>query len=148
MLKPKVSAFLSLLFVFMSGILVGSLGYRWYSVNAAGADKAFSPRKNNPPDPAEVKRHIMAEMTETLKLDPAQVDQVGKILDETRSRFDIVHDKMNKEGHQIWQDQIEQINQVLRPDQRPLYQQLREKHDRERAERKKKRGIQQDPNKK
>jgi len=146
MLKPRVSAFLSLLFVFLSGTLVGGLGYRWYSVNSAG-DKAFAQRKGNPPDPAEVKRRIIAEMTDAVKLDPTQVEQVSRILDETRAKFDVIHDSMNKEGHQIWQEQIEKVNEVLRPEQRLLYQQLQEKHARDRAERKKKRGIQQDPKK-
>jgi hypothetical protein len=140
MLKPRVSAFLSLLFVFLSGILVGTLGYRWYSVN------------NNPrrPEPAEVRRHIIAEMTQSLNLDATQVEQVSKILDETRTKFDGVHKEMNGKAHEIWQEQIEEINQVLRSDQRPLYAQLREKHEKEREERKKQhqRGIQQDTGKK
>jgi hypothetical protein len=148
MLKTRVSAFYSLLVVFLSGILVGGLGYRWYSVNSPAAEKSAT-RKNSP---EEVKRRIIAEMTDVLKLDVGQVDQLGKILDDTRSKFDVVHGEMNKKGHEIWQDQIDQVNQILRPDQRPLYQQLREKHEKEREERKKKRdhdrGITEDTAKK
>jgi len=147
MLKPRLSAFFSLFLVFLSGALVGGLGYRYYSVNYA--EKGAPPRR---PDPVEVKRRIIAEMTEVVRLDAGQVEQLGKILDDTRLKFKDVHDELDKKGHEIWQDQIDQINQILRPDQRPLYQQLREKHEKEREERKKKRdrdrGIAQDTSKK
>jgi uncharacterized protein YukE len=149
MLKPRLSAFLSLFFVFLSGALVGTLGYRYYAVNYGNPSLV---QRKGPSDPAEVRRHIVAEMAEALKLDSSQVEQVGKILDETRSSFKDLHDKYNREGHELWQQQIEQINQILRPEQRPLYQQLREKHEKEREERKKKRdrerGITEDTAKK
>ncbi|HUA59227.1 MAG TPA: hypothetical protein VML19_10765 [Verrucomicrobiae bacterium] len=147
MLKPRLSAFFSLFFVFLSGILVGTLGYRYYSVNYT--DKGAPPRR---PDPVEVKRRIIAEMTDAVKLDSGQVEQLGKILDETRVRFKDVHDELDKKGHEIWQDQIDQINQILTPEQRSLYKALRDKHEKDREERKKKRdhdrGITQDTSKK
>jgi hypothetical protein len=57
---------------------------------------------------------------------------------------------MNQKGKEIWQVQVEQINNILRPEQRPLYQQLRDKHEREREERKKQHqhGIQPETSKK
>lgn len=149
MSKSRFSVFLSLLIVFLSGTMVGLLGYRWYSVSAASAEKGGPGQKGGPRDPAEVKRHIIADMTEAVKLTPVQAEEVGKILDNTRSQFEAVHHEMNARGKAIWQEQVDQINAILREDQRPLYQQLRDKHDREREARKNHaHGIQQDNGKK
>ena len=146
MSKSRLSVFLSLLIVFLSGTMVGGLGYRWYSVNAASPEKGGPGPKGGPRDPAEVKKHIIAEMTEAIKLDAEQVQKLGGILDRTRAEFEEVHHEMNARGKAIWQEQVNRINGILREDQRPLYQQLRDKHDREREARKNRsHGIQQDP---
>jgi hypothetical protein len=148
MSKSRLSVFLSLMFVFLSGTTLGALGYRWYTVSTQSGEKGPGPR--GPHDPSEVKKHIMAEMTDAVKLDAAQVQKLSEILDTTRARFEEVHGEMNAKGKEIWQAQIDQVNAILRDDQRPLYQQLRDKHEREREARKKQhqRGIQQDTSKK
>lgn len=149
MSKSRFPVFLILLIVFLSGAMVGTLGYRWYSLGAATLDKGGPGPKGGPRDPAEVKNHIIAEMKSAVNLTPEQVEGVGKILDTTRAEFEQVHHEMNARGKAIWQEQVDRINQILREDQRPLYQQLREKHDREREARKnRQRGIQQDASKK
>lgn len=148
MSKFRWSAFLSLLLVFLSGTALGALGFRWYSVNAAPAERGRESGSRGPRDPVEVRKRIVAEMTDTLKLTPEQVAKFSDILDDTRARFEGVHHEMNAKGKAIWQDQVEQVNAILTPDQRPLYQQLRDKHTREREAREKRRGIQQDATKK
>jgi hypothetical protein len=55
---------------------------------------------------------------------------------------------MNAKGKAIWKDQVDQVNAILTPEQRPLYQQLRDKHERDREAREKRRGIRQDATKK
>ena len=145
MSKSMLSVFLSLLFVFLSGSLLGSLGYRWYSLNGASLEKTGSASKGGPRDPVEVRKHIIEEMKSAVNLTSEQVDQVGKILDNTRAEYEDLHHKMNAKGKEIWQKQVDEINQILREDQRPLYQQLRDKHEREREARKNRsHGIQQD----
>jgi hypothetical protein len=136
------------MFVFLSGALVGTLGYRWYTVNSPSAQKGNSPRA--PRDPVEVKKHIVAEMTDAVKLTPDQISKFSEILDTTRAKFEDVHKGFNEKGKAIWQEQVDEVNAILRDDQRPLYQQLRDKHERDREARKKQhqRGIQQDTSKK
>ena len=148
MSKSRWSAFLSLLLVFLSGTALGALGYRWYTVNAATAERASGSGSRGPRDPAEVRKHIVAEMTDAVKLTPGQVAKFSDILDGTRARFEEVHHEMNAKGKAIWQDQVDQVNAILTPDQRTLYQQLRDKHAREREAREKHRGIQQDATRK
>jgi hypothetical protein len=149
MSKSKTSAFFSLLVVFLSGALVGGLGFRYYSVNYLAPQDKADARPKGPRDPVEVRRRIVAEMRDTIKLTPDQVTKVESILDTTRDQFKDIQKEMNEKGHDVWQHQIEEINAVLTPEQRPLYQQLRDKHQKEREERRKKHGsIQQDPGKK
>jgi hypothetical protein len=148
MSKSRWSVFLSLLLVFLSGTALGTLGYRWYSVNAATADRGPGSGSRGPRDPAEVRKHIVAEMTAAIKLTPQQVAKLGDILDNTRARFEEVHHEMNAKGKAIWQDQVDQVNAILTPDQRSLYQQLRDKHEREREAREKRHGIRQDATRK
>ena len=148
MSKFKWSAFLSVLLVFLSGTALGTLGYRWYAVNAAPAERGREPGARGPRDPVEVRKHIVAEMTDAVKLTPGQVAKLSDILDNTRERFEQVHHEMNAKGKAIWRDQVDQVNAILTPEQRPLYQQLRDKHTREHEAREKRRCIQQEPAKK
>ena len=128
MSKSRLSAFLSLLLVFLSGSLVGAFAYRLYSVNSVQS----GPRR---PDPEELRKHMVAEMRDRVKLDDAQLRQYNSILDETREQFDRVHKKANAEAHALRERQAEKINAILREEQRPLFAQLRAEKERERQRR-------------
>jgi Spy/CpxP family protein refolding chaperone len=127
MLKSKFSALLSLLLVFLSGVLVGGFAYRLYNVSVAAA-----PTNGKRPDPEEVRKHIVADMRERLKLDSRQVSQLQQIFDQTRDQFHQIHDKMNAEGQALHVGQIEKVKAILRADQLPLYDEWRAERDRER----------------
>jgi hypothetical protein len=131
MLKSKFSALLSLLLVFLSGVLVGGFAYRLYNVSVVAAP-GFGKR----PDPEEVRKHIVADMRDRLKLDAQQVNQLQQILDQTREKFDQLHDKMNAEGQAIRSSQAEKIKAILRADQLPLYDQWRAERERDRKQHK------------
>jgi Spy/CpxP family protein refolding chaperone len=133
MLKSKFSALLSLLLVFLSGVLVGGFAYRLYYVSVAAA-----PNNAKRPDPEEARRHIVADMRDHLKLDGQQVNQLQQIFDQTRDQFHQIHDKMNAEGEAIHTSQIEKIRAILRADQLPLYQQWRAEREREHKQHKQK----------
>jgi hypothetical protein len=134
--------------VFLSGAAVGALGHRWYTVNGASAERGSSSAPRAPRDPAEVRKRIVAEMTQAVKLTPEQVGKFGDILDNTRAQFEEVHHEMNAKGKAIWQDQVDRVNAILTAEQRPLYQQLRDKHTREREAREKRRAAQPDATRK
>jgi len=115
MLKSRFSALLSLLLVFLSGVLVGGFTYRFYNVSVAAA-----PNSGRKLDPEEARKHIVADMRARLKLDSHQVDQLQQIFDNTRDQFRQIHDKMNAEGQAIHNGQIEKVKAILRADQVPL----------------------------
>jgi hypothetical protein len=132
--KNKLSAMASLLLVFLSGILVGVVGHRLYMVNTV----ATAPRPGRP-DPEEIRKRIVAEMRDRVKLDDRQTVQLNQIYDQTRQKFDEVHKKGSQESRAIWEQQKEEIKAILRPDQVPLYEQYQkerdEQHRRERERR-------------
>jgi acyl-CoA reductase-like NAD-dependent aldehyde dehydrogenase len=127
--KGKVSALLSLVFVFVSGALVGAVGHRLYTVKTVtGSTSARPPR----PDPEEIRRRLVAEMRDKVKLDPQQVTQLNRIYDETRQNFDELHKRANAETRKLWDTQTDQIRAILHPDQVSLYEQLRAQREQER----------------
>jgi hypothetical protein len=134
--KSRLSAFLSLLLVFLSGSLVGVFSYRLYSVNTVQSN---DPRKR--PDPEEMRKRQVAEMRDRVKIDDRQVIQYNKIMDEMRDQFDQLHKKANAETQALRERQAEKVNAMLREDQRPLFAQLRAEHaerDRKRRQAEKK----------
>ena len=131
MLKSRFSALLSLLLVFLSGVLVGGFAYRLYNVSVVAA-----PNSARKADPEEARKHIVADMRDHLKLDAHQVDQLQQIFDQTRDQFHQIHDKMNAEGQAIHIGQIEKVKAILRPDQLPLYDQWRAERERDRKQHK------------
>jgi hypothetical protein len=140
--KGKLSALLSLVFVFASGVLVGVIGHRLYTVNTVtGSTPARPPR----PDPEEIRRRLVAEMRDKVKLDPQQVTQLNRIYDETRQDFDELHKRANAETHKLWDSQTERIRAILRPDQVPLYEQLRAQREQERKRHRQQNQQQQQP---
>ena len=122
--KNKFSALASLVLVFGSGILVGAVGHRLYMVNTV----ATAPRPTRP-DPEEVRKHIVAEMRDRVKLDDSQTAKLNQIYDTTRQKFDELHKKGSQESRAIWDQQKEEIKAILRPDQVTLYEQYQKERD-------------------
>ena len=131
--KSKLSAFLSLLLVFASGALVGAFAHRLYMVNTVTALKLQQPPPR--PSPEEFRRHQIEELRQKVGLDDKQVADYNAILDSTRQQFDKLHDKMNAEGRVIHDAQVAKVNAILRPEQRPLYEQWRAEREAERRKR-------------
>lgn len=130
--KNKLSAVLSLVFVFLSGVLVGGVSYRLYSVNTVNtATVAHPPRL----DPEEIRKRRVHEMRDRVKLDDAQIVKLNEIYDHTRQEFQALKKKGDQEGHQIWEGQREAIRAMLRPDQLPLYEQYQKDMDEQRKKR-------------
>jgi len=131
MANSKLSAFFSLLLVFCSGAVVGGFGYRVYNTRVAPSPRPQEKR----PSPEEFRKQLIEEMTQAVRLDDQQVARLKQIYEETRTRFEDVHNKLDAEGQAIHQEQIEKIKQMLRPDQIPLYDSLRTRKEAERAAR-------------
>src|SRR5262245_14660638 len=149
MIKSKASAVLSLLLVFLSGVVLGGFAYRLYSVpnvQTRGAEPGPPPHLT----PEEVRRKVVTDLTKAVKLDGEQSKQLNEIMDRAHVEFDQLRDKSKPEWDDLnqkrealvekWRPeqeairnrQVEQINQMLREDQRPLYKAWREERDRQR----------------
>jgi hypothetical protein len=135
MVKSRSSAILSVALVFLSGALVGAVANRLYMVTTVSSTSASLPPR--PPDrnPEDVRKHLIAEMRTEVKLDDQQVKQLEQIYDGTRERFNELHKRLDAEGRAVRDKQTEAIKALLRPDQEPLYDQLRAKHEAERKAR-------------
>src|SRR5690348_12434069 len=133
MTKTKFSAVLSLVLVFLSGILVGAVSYRLYAVNTVNTANASGGRGPGArPDPEEIRKRRVREMRERVKLDESQVTKLNEIYDHTRQDFQSLKKKGDEEGHQIWDRQRESVRAMLRPDQLPLYEQYQKEMDEQR----------------
>ena len=137
--KSKLSAFLSLLLVFFSGAVLGAFATRLYLVRTVFSNYGGPDRPGPPRDPQEVRRHLVSEMRQEVKLDDQQVAELNRIYDQTREQGDQVHRKLNVEMRAVWDNQTERIKAILRPDQIPLFDQLRARHEAEREQERKRR---------
>src|SRR5260370_8920401 len=114
---------LYLFLVFVSGAVVGALGYRLYSPPAT---KSSAPPRLSP---EEWRRQNIEEMQRRLNLDADQTQKINAIYDETGNRFHDARDKHNQVVKQIREDHVGKVRAVLTPEQLPKYEQLRADRD-------------------
>jgi len=128
--KSRLSAFLSLLLVFFSGAVLGAFAYRLYTVKTVETVSIIPgtpPRKGGGPE--EFLKQRLAEMKDRVKADDQQLQQIKQVYNETREQYDGIRHKMNAEAHAIDENQVAEIKAILRPDQIPIYDQIRSEHE-------------------
>ena len=103
------------LLVFVSGSLVGALGYRAYNPPVA--------RTINAP-PGDYRKQYMEESKARLNLTDAQVLQLSAILDDTFAQFSLARERENQEIRRIRDEHITKIRMMLTPEQLPKYEKL------------------------
>jgi hypothetical protein len=123
--KTRWSAFLSLLLVFLSGALVGGFASRLMTVNSVISGPPAGTKR---PDPEDVRKHLVTEMKDRVKLDDQQVTELQKIFDETRESFGKLREQSNAEARTLRDRQTERVKAILRADQQPLFDQLHAEH--------------------
>jgi len=127
--KSRLVAFLGLLAIFISGTICGAFGYHLYMASPVfGHNLAPGPAAGRW-DPEDVRRRVIEEMRQRVKLDDAQVAKLNQIFDDTRAQFDAIRKDMNDRGRAAWDKQVAEVKAILRPDQQPLYDQLRAEHE-------------------
>src|SRR5579862_6927198 len=107
---------LYLFLVFVSGAVVGALGYRTYKPPTASS--------NSPLSPENARRQYIQEMQTRANLTDDQLQRVNAILDETRSRFHQARDKHNQVVKEIGDQQRAKVRAILTADQLPKVEQL------------------------
>jgi hypothetical protein len=124
--KSRLSAFISLLLVFLSGALVGAVGHRLYMVNSVSSfNGTVRPQGKQRLTPEEIRKHQIEEVRQKLGLNDQQIAQYDSILDNTLHQFNQLHDqandKMHAEMRRVHDQQVEKVKAILRPEQIPLY---------------------------
>ena len=112
---------LYLFLVFVSGAVVGALGYRTYKPPTASS--------NSPLSPENARRQYIQEMQTRANLTDDQLQRVNAILDETRSRFHQARDKHNQVVKEIGDQQRAKVRAILTADQLPKVEQLWQERD-------------------
>ena len=145
--QSKLSAFLSVLLVFVGGVAVGALGYRLYDVKTIVSPAGSVPKKMSP---EEVRKRVVARMKDAVKLDDQQVTQLQQIMDQTHEEFEQINarthaqmdpvieplkKKADQDMQSLREQQVAKVRAMLRADQLPLYEKYLADRD---AERKKK----------
>ncbi len=117
-------AILLVLVLFVLGIALGSVGTYVVTTRVQAAKPQTTPARNH-----------MAMFTRDLNLNPDQQSQIQAILNDTRSRYAQLHEKLDPEYEQVRHESRERIRQVLTPDQRPKFEELLRQMDEERRKR-------------
>ncbi len=107
-----------LLLVFVSGSVVGALGYRTYNPPTARSSGSSS----LPPN--EWRRRYIEETRSRLSMTDDQVDKLRAMLDQTEMRFREARERENQEIRQIGEDHYQRVRTMLTPDQLPKYEKL------------------------
>ncbi|MGA3097223.1 MAG: hypothetical protein ABSF25_12255 [Bryobacteraceae bacterium] len=123
-MPKRFSAALSLLLVFLSGALVGVLAHRAYILSPNHS--AAAPRQ---PGPEDFRKRYVDEMRAKCQLDDQQVVQLEQILDETGAAVRKNWLDNHKRNEDLHNQQIDRINNMLRPEQRLLYEKLRQERE-------------------
>jgi len=117
--NPPIALYL--LLVFVSGAVVGALGYRTYKPPSASSNARVSPE--------EFRRQYLQEIKTRVNLNDDQLQKVNAILDETRTRFHNARDKHNEIVKQIGEEQRAKMRAIMSPEQLPKAEQFWQDRD-------------------
>ena len=133
----KLSVVLQLLLIFISGTLVGGLGYRLFAMRETPATAKTPPR---PPDRGRQSRQrYLDNMRTRLKLRDDQVKTLAEIIDTTGHRFFEEKKRSDAAMKALQERHQEQVRAMLDPPQVAEYEKmLAEREKRMREEREKK----------
>lgn len=108
--------------IFLSGLVLGALGQRLYTVRSVDAGV----RRN----PDEWRKRYTEEMRTRLSLNADQMSQLNGILDRTRQEFKEARERQKPEMDGIRDRQVNNIRAILTGPQRAEYEKMREERER------------------
>ena len=119
-------AFLLVLVLFVLGVALGSVGTYLVTMRV----QAARPQATLAHNPGH-----MAMFTRDLNLNSDQQNQIQAIMNDTRSRYASLHQKLDPEYEQVRHEGRERIRQVLTPEQQPKFEDLLRQIDEDRRRR-------------
>jgi uncharacterized membrane protein len=132
-MKRSFAVPLYVLLVFLSGALVGAVGYRLYSAKSVSATVAPKPK------PDEWRKHVVEDMRKRLSLSEEQVGKLEAAFDATKQHFAAYDQRSKAERKSIIEEQHQTIRSFLSEPQRAEYDKfLLERQQKRRAEAEKK----------
>lgn len=123
MKRSNISIVVYLCLVFLSGILVGSIGDRLYNARSVSATKG------NPCTADAVRRRYIEDLQARLQLRPEQVQKLSGILEATHHRYKALREKYKPEVKSIQDEQAESIRSILDEPQRVQYEKVRQERE-------------------
>ncbi|MCS6952817.1 MAG: hypothetical protein RMK57_00050 [Bryobacterales bacterium] len=130
--SSRLRVALYLLLVFVSGVVVGALGHRFWALQQVEA---------RPRNPQEFRRRYVEEMRTRLQLTEEQLRKLNAILDVTDARFRQVRERMRPEMNAIQEEHANQVRAILTDEQRQEYEKLRAEMERKRKKNGHPRGL-------
>ena len=120
-------AVLLVIVVFVLGIALGAVGTYMVTTRVLAAR----------PQAVEVHTaaNTVATLTRDVNLNPDQQRQVLGILNDTRSRYDAIHQEVDPEYEKVRQEGRERIRELLTADQRPKFEGVLRQIDEDRRKR-------------
>jgi len=120
-------AVLLVIVVFVLGIALGAVGTYMVTTHVLAAR----------PQAVEVHTaaNTVATLTRDVNLNPDQQRQVLGILNDTRSRYDAIHQEVDPEYEKVRQEGRERIRELLTADQRPKFEEVLRQIDEDRRKR-------------
>jgi Spy/CpxP family protein refolding chaperone len=120
-------ALLLVFVLFVLGVALGSVGTYVVTMRV----QAARPQATLAHNPART----MAMYTRDLNLSTEQQGQIQAILNDTRSRYAGLHEKLDPEYEQVRQQGRDRIRQILTPEHRPKFEDLLRQIDEDRLRR-------------
>lgn len=122
--RSRLTIALYLVLVFASGILVGVVSHRLY------ATTSIASANNSPQTVNEFRRRYLEGMKKEVGASPAQLVEIGKILEDTKKKVDELAAAERPLHDKIQQEHIDQIKELLSPQQRIAYENWRAARER------------------
>ncbi|NWG12844.1 MAG: hypothetical protein HXY20_04825 [Acidobacteria bacterium] len=123
-MKTKTSAALILLLTFLLGVVAGALCYHIYRGYSVDADRRSGAKPG--------RRDVVQEMAKDLNLDPAQQEQLKRIMEKSRERYRVLSEQVRPQFDVIRDESRQEIRQILRDDQKKRFeerlQELEQRH--------------------
>jgi len=119
-MRSKTGAAFLLIGVFLLGGVAGATAYYTYRNHLVSAE----PAKSRTP-----RRDIVQEMSQSLKLDARQQEQLRAIFDQSRDRYDALAVQFQPQYERIRAETNEAIRAILQPEQRTQFDETLQKMD-------------------